>query len=263
MLENSANSETLENQPVENIKALEIPAHLYVPIDALHVSLEQFEGPLDLLLYLIQHNNMNILDIPIAEITRQYLDYVELMKAQHLDLAAEYLVMAAVLMEIKSRLLLPAPEESPFDLDPRTQLIAQLQEYALYKKAAEELADLPRVGRDILPVIIQTPEMIKKIIPPDVSLDALLMAMREVMERASFSASHQVTREPLSIRERMQIILDAVKINQPIDFPSLFTLEEGRAGVVVTLLAILELVKESLIKIIQKQDFDSIQVTKA
>jgi len=262
MLNNDIASETFENQSVENIYALEIPENLYVPPNALLISLDKFEGPLDLLLYLIQHNNMNILDIPIAEITQQYLDYVELMKTHYLDLAAEYLVMAAVLMEIKSRLLLPTPDDSEPEADPRARLIAQLQEYALYKKAAEELNSLPRVGRDILPIAIQTPEFIIKIMPPDVPLNALLLAMRDVMERASFSESHQVTREPLSIRERMQIILDALKINQHIDFLNLFSLEEGRAGVVVTLLAILELVKESLIKIVQKQDFETIKILK-
>ena len=240
----------------------EWPTDLYVPPGALQVFLESFEGPLDLLLYLIQNQNFDILNIPIAEITRQYLQYVDLMKEMNLDLAAEYLVMAAVLMEIKSRLLLPTHEDSDSkdSDDPRTKLVKQLQEYAQYKQAAEDLDALPRMGRDIFLAIVELPEIPKEIILPNVTWSAMLEAMRDVMERAALFTSHQVIREPLSVRERMSFILEQLKTAPRVDFVSLFSLEEGRAGVVVTLLAILELTKESIIQIIQQQPFEIIQV---
>ncbi len=241
----------------------QLPSDLYIPPDALRIFLENFEGPLDLLLYLIQRQNFDILNIPIAEITRQYLQYVELMKALHLDLAAEYLLMAAILMEIKSRLLLPVHREDGDNSapeDPRAKLVQQLQEYARYKQAALDLDALPRLGRDLFTVSASVPEIPKEIMVPNIPWPALLHAMREVMERVAFFTSHQVLREPLSVRERMSLILELLKTPQPIDFITFFNLEEGRAGVVVTLLAILELVKESLIQIIQPQPFDMIQV---
>ena len=244
-------------------KTLEaLPVDLYVPPDALQVFLESFEGPLDLLLYLIQHQDLDILNIPIAEITRQYVQYVELMKELNLDLAAEYLVMAAILSEIKSRLLLPSPTESdsPESNDPRAQLVQQLQEYARYKTAAQDLAALPQIGRDIFLTIVDPPKIPREIIIPPLDWSVFLETMREVMERASFFSSHQVMHEPLSVRERMSSILATVKKLQCIDFLALFTLEEGRAGVVVTLLAILELARESLIQIVQQHPFEIIQV---
>ncbi len=240
------------------------PTDLYVPADALQIFLESFEGPLDLLLYLIQKQNFDILNIPIAEITRQYLQYVELMKQINLDLAAEYLVMAAVLMEIKSRLLLPSNEEedSKDDEDPRTKLIKQLREYAQYKQAAEDLDTLPRMDRDVFIAMAEPPDIPKEVIIPNVTWTALLEAMRDVMERAALFTSHQIIREPLSVRERMTFILDSLTASPNIKFIDCFTLAEGRAGVVVTLLAILELAKESIIKIIQQQPFEIIQVIK-
>jgi segregation and condensation protein A len=250
----------VQGQPLDTL-----PADLYIPPDALRVFLENFEGPLDLLLYLIQYRHFDILNIPIAEITRQYLQYVELMKELHLDLAAEYLVMAAILMEIKSGLLLPVPHDPDSDqpaIDPRTRLIQQLQEYARYKQAAQDLDALPRLGRDLLPVSVTIPEIPKEIIVPHIPWPALLQAMQEIMQRVAFFTSHQVLREPLSVRERMSFILETLKTTQYIDFINLFTLEEGRAGVVVTLLAILELVKESLIQLTQLQPFAMIQVTR-
>jgi segregation and condensation protein A len=238
-----------------------LPNDLYVPPDALKVFLEDFEGPLDLLLYLIQRQNFDILNIPIAEITRQYLQYVDLMKELHLDLAVEYLVMAAVLMEIKSRMLLPNSNPEILDpADPRTRLIQQLQEYAQYKQAAQNLAALPQLGREIFPVSVDVNTPLQPRVIPNISLSTVLAAMQDVMARASLFSSHQVTREPLSVRERMSFILERLQYQRCIEFIDLFTLEEGRAGVVVTFLAILELVKESLVQLIQLQAFGTIQV---
>ena len=245
----------VQGAPLESL-----PTDLYVPPDALQVFLERFEGPLDLLLYLIQRQNLDILNIPIAEITHQYLQYVDLMQEFNLDLAAEYLLMAAMLMEIKSRLLLPSTQENEQESDPRAQLVQQLREYAQYKQAAQDLDALPRMERDIFLAAVERPNIPKEIIVPDISWSAMLEAMRDVMERASLFTSHQIMREPLSVRERMSLILEQLKITQTIDFMSFFTLEEGRAGVVVTLLAILELAKESLIQIVQPQPFEMIQV---
>lgn len=238
-----------------------LPNDLYVPPDALKVFLEDFEGPLDLLLYLIQRQNFDILNIPIAEITRQYLQYVDLMKELHLDLAVEYLVMAAVLMEIKSRMLLPNSNPEALDpADPRTRLIQQLQEYAQYKQAAQNLAALPQLGREIFPVSVDVNTPLQPRVIPNISLSTVLAAMQDVMARASLFSSHQVTREPLSVRERMSFILERLQYQRCIEFIDLFTLEEGRAGVVVTFLAILELVKESLVQLVQLQAFGTIQV---
>ncbi len=246
---------------VEGIPFEQLPQDLYIPPAALKVFLERFEGPLDLLLYLIQKHNFNILDIPIAKITRQYVQYIELMQELQLDLAGEYLVMAAMLTEIKSRMLLPIQnKEQATAADPRAKLMQQLQEYARYKQAARNLAQLPQMGRDWLPVVLDPPELPKEIIIPDIPLRTLLLAMRDVMLRADLFSSHHVTREPLSVRERMSLILGVLKQTDQINFLSLFTFEEGRAGVVVTLLAILELAKEMLIEIIQLQPFDAIHL---
>ena len=243
----------------------ELPVGLYVPPEALRIFLESFEGPLDLLLYLIQNQHIDILNIPIAAITQQYLHYIELMTEFQLDLAAEYLLMAALLSEIKSRLLLPtvaAADANEPDADPRAKLIEQLQEYARYKQAAQQLADLPQIGRDVFPVTVVKPEIVAQIIIPPISWSELLATMQAVMKRAAFFSSHQVLREPLSVRERMSLILTALNQAPAIEFRQLFTLEEGRAGVVVTLLAILELAKESLIQLVQPQPFAAIQVLK-
>lgn len=239
-----------------------LPVDLYVPADGLKVFLETFEGPLDLLLYLIQHQNLDILDIPIAEITYQYVQYVELIKELHIDLATEYMVMAAELTEIKSRLLLPTPPDSEKPVtDPRAKLVQQLKEYARYKKAAQDLAAFPQVGREIFPVVVVIPDLPREVRIPKVNLSALLYVMQGVIARASLFSSHQVVREPLSVRERMSFILNTLETEQQINFMKCFTLKEGRAGAVVTLLAILELSKESLIKIIQPKDSIQIVVT--
>lgn len=243
----------------------ELPLGLYVPPEALRVFLESFEGPLDLLLYLIQNQHIDILNIPIAAITQQYLRYIELMTELQLDLAAEYLLMAALLSEIKSRLLLPtvaAADTNEPDEDPRAKLVEQLQEYARYKHAAQQLADLPQIGRDIFPVTVAKPKIVAEIIIPPISWSELLATMQVVMKRAAFFSSHQVLREPLSVRERMSLILAALNQSPNLEFMQLFTVEEGRAGVVVTLLAILELTKESLIQLVQPQPFAAIQVLK-
>ncbi len=246
---------------VQGIPLETLPTDLYVPVDALQVFLESFEGPLDLLLYLIQHQNLDILDIPIAEITGQYLKYVELMREVDLNLAAEYLVMAAILTEIKSRMLLPSTEDNISDeSDPRSKLVQQLREYARYKQAAQNLDALPRLGRDLFPASVDIPEFTREIIVPEVGWTEMLEAMQDVMKRAALFTSHQIIQEPLSVRERMSFILESLKTIRRIEFVKLFTVEEGRAGVVVTLLAILELTKESLIQIVQTQPFAVIEV---
>lgn len=239
----------------------ELPQDLYIPPDALEVFLEAFEGPLDLLLYLIRKQNIDILDIPVAEITRQYMGYVELMKSVRLELAAEYLVMAAMLAEIKSRMLLPRSSEvEEEEDDPRAELIRRLQEYERFKKAAEDIDTLPRVGRDITVPTLPAPDAKARKLLPDVGLNELMLAMSEVMRRADLFESHQVSREVLSTRERMNDVLERLKGGQFVPFIALFTVEEGRLGVVVTFMAILELVKESLIELVQNEPFAAIHV---
>ncbi len=239
----------------------ELPVDLYIPPDALEVFLEAFEGPLDLLLYLIRKQNIDVLDIPVAEITRQYMGYVELMQSVRLELAAEYLVMAAMLAEIKSRMLLPrsAAFEEEED-DPRAELIRRLQEYERYKAAAEGLDQLPRVGRDITVPALEAPQARARKLLPDVSLEELLLAMAEVLRRADMFESHQISRETLSTRERMSAVLEALKGGAFVPFVALFLAEEGRLGVVVTFMAILELIKESLVELVQNEDFGPIHV---
>jgi segregation and condensation protein A len=238
-----------------------LPKDLYIPPDALEVFLtEAFEGPLDLLLYLIKRQNLDILNIPIAEITRQYMVYVELMKELHLELAAEYLVMAAMLAEIKSRMLLPRPTEDEDEHDPRAELIRRLQEYERFKQAAEDLNALPRVERDLTPIELIVPD--KKVVklPPRVEMKEIIFALRDVMVRAENYAHHHIQLEPLSVRERMSNVLQSIKSEGFTDFTSLFTPQEGRAGVVVTLLAVLELLKQNLISLVQNEPFGPIHV---
>ncbi|OAN26299.1 condensin subunit ScpA [Pseudomonas sp. Snoq117.2] len=239
----------------------ELPQDLYIPPDALEVFLEAFEGPLDLLLYLIRKQNIDILDIPVAEITRQYMSYVELMKAVQLELAAEYLLMAAMLAEIKSRMLLPRAEGlEAEEEDPRAELIRRLQEYERFKKAAEDLDDLPREGRNFVVPSLPAPEARARKLLPEVELGELLLAMGEVLRRADLFESHQVTREVLSTRERMSQVLERLKDGAFVPFVALFTLDEGRLGVVVTFMAILELVKEALVELVQNEPFSPIHV---
>ena len=240
-----------------------IPADLYIPPDALRVFLEAFQGPLDLLLYLIKKQNIDILDIPIAKITQQYVEYVDVMQDLQLELAAEYLVMAAMLAEIKSRLLLPRPvseNDEDGDKDPRAELIRRLQEYERFKTAAEELDRLPHCERDIFIAGADKPHYDVPEVLPDVSLPDLLTALRDVMRRAKLFSDHQIEKESLSIRERMTNILSTIKPDSFIEIGQLFTAEEGRMGVVVTLIALLELCRQSLIELAQSQAFAPIYV---
>ena len=238
-----------------------VPKDLYIPPDALEVILEAFEGPLDLLLYLIRRQNLDILDIDVAEITRQYMGYIELMATIQLELAAEYLVMAAMLAEIKSRMLLPRQQaEDEDEEDPRAELIRRLQEYERFKKAAEDLDELPRMGRDTHQASAETPDRQQQRPLPDVDMRDLLTAFADVLRRAEMFESHQVELEKLSTRERMSKVLDSLQDQQFVPFISLFTVEEGRLGVVVTFLAIMELIKESLVEIVQSESFGPIHV---
>jgi len=237
------------------------PLDLYIPPDALEVFLEAFEGPLDLLLYLIKRQNLDILEVPVAEITRQYMEYIGLMEELRLEVAAEYLVMAAMLAEIKSRMLLPRPVEADSDEDdPRAELIRRLQEYERYKQAAEDVDALPRTGRDTFPTTARAPEKQQIHQDPAVDLKEVLLAFREIMQRTANFAHHHIQMEPLSVRERMSIVLGKVNSDSFTDFSDLFQPEEGRSGVVVTFLAVLELLKESLIELIQTELFAPIHV---
>jgi len=239
----------------------EIPRDLYIPPRALEVFLEAFEGPLDLLLYLIRRQNIDILDIDVSDITEQYMQYVELMDAVQFELAAEYLLMAAMLAEIKSRMLLPRSESAEEEEeDPRAQLIRRLQEYERYKKAAEELDELPRMEREVFPAQAEPPEINRTRPEPDVDMRELLVALGEVLRRAEMYEHHHIQREALSTRERMSNVLDALREKQFVPFVSLFRVEEGRLGVVVTFLAIMELIKESLVEIVQTDNFGPIHV---
>ena len=233
---------------------LEIPQDLYIPPDALEVILDAFEGPLDLLLYLIRRQNLDILDIPIAEITRQYVDYIEMMRDLRLELAAEYLVMAAILAEIKSRLLLPRPPETEgLEADPRAELVRRLQEYERFKKAAEDIESMPRQDRDftIASAFVIDRNVIR--LPPPVELRELLLALKDVIKRAELSGRHAIQREALSVRNRMSDVLKALEDGEFHPFEQLFNADEGRLGVVVTFLALLELAKEHLLEIMQSE----------
>lgn len=240
-----------------------VPKDLYIPPDALEVILEAFAGPLDLLLYLIKRQNLDILDIPIADITRQYMDYISMMEVLKLELAAEYLVMAAMLAEIKSRMLLPRPEAETDEEDPRAELVRRLQEYERFRLAAEDLDDLPRMERDLHQASAEPPLIEQEKPLPNLTLQELLLAFRDVLRRAEMFSHHHIQREPLSVRERMSIVLSSLKPGAFIPFTSLFKVEEGRMGVVVTFLAILELIKESLLDVVQSEPFAPIHIKAA
>ncbi|WP_239923746.1 segregation and condensation protein A [Agaribacterium haliotis] len=244
-------------------KALtEMPKDLYIPPDALEVILEAFEGPLDLLLYLIRKQNLDILEIDVSEITRQYVSYVEMMQNMQFELAAEYLVMAAMLAEIKSRMLLPRANEGEDEdeEDPRAQLIRRLQEYERFKKAAEDIDEMPRMHRDLHIAKAKEPDRTLTRPDPDVDMKELLLALSEVMRRADLYESHQIQKEKLSTRERMTQVLDQLRGRQFTPFVSLFKAEEGKLGVVVTFLAVMELVKERLAELVQTEAFGPIHV---
>jgi len=238
-----------------------LPKDLYIPPDALEVFLDAFEGPLDLLLYLIRRQNLDILEIPIADITMQYMQYIEMMAELRLELAAEYLVMAAMLAEIKSRMLLPrVTEEEDEGEDPRAELIRRLQEYERFKQAAEDLNALPQLGRDTYPVSAELLDKHSDRKPPDVDLRELLHALRDVLHRADMFTSHHVAREALSLRERMSRVLESLSTDKFIEFTTLFDISEGRQGVVVTFMAVLELIKQSLLELVQAESFAPIHV---
>lgn len=242
----------------------QMPEDLYIPPEALRVFLDAFEGPLDLLLYLIRRQNLDILAINVAAITHQYIEYVELMKAMQVELAGEYLLMAAMLAEIKSRTLLPRPpkEENSEEEDPRAELIRRLQEYERLKEAAESLDTLPRMGRDWFSVHAGLPALASQVIHPEVELDELLGALKGLLKRADLAQTHTISREVLSTRERMLAIMDQLHHapGRYTPFEALFTLAEGRAGVVVTFMAILELSKEAMIEIVQNAPLSPIHV---
>lgn len=239
-----------------------VPKDLYIPPDALEIILEAFEGPLDLLLYLIRRQNLDILDINVAEITRQYMGYIELMQAIQLELAAEYLVMAAMLAEIKSRILLPRQvvEGEDEEADPRGELIRRLQEYERFKAAAEDIDEMPRMGRDIHQASGESPDRSEERQFPEVDMREVLSALADVLRRAEMFESHHIQLEKLSTRERMSQVLEAIRGKQFVPFVSLFVEKEGRLGVVVTFLAIMELIKESLVEIVQNESFGPIHV---
>jgi segregation and condensation protein A len=238
-----------------------LPADLYIPPDALRVFLETFEGPLDLLLYLIKKQNIDVLDIPIAEITRQYMKYIDIMRGLRVELAAEYLVMAAMLAEIKSRMLLPRVVVTENDeTDPRAELIRRLQEYECFKKAASDLDILPRLEREIYVAEAQPPALDFSRVQATISLDELLSSLKDVLKRSELHTAHAIIKEPLSVRERMSIVLSTIKSDKFTQFIDLFKKEEGRMGVVVTLIAILELIKRALIEMVQTEPYAPIYV---
>jgi segregation and condensation protein A len=247
----------VEGQPI-----IEMPRDLYIPPQALEVFLEAFEGPLDMLLYLIRRQNLDILDIPIAEITRQYMRYIELMQVLQLELAGEYLLMAATLAEVKSRMLLPrvGTDQAPEESDPRAELVRRLQEYERFKRAAEGIDRMPRLERDTW--VASAELMDRKVvrIPPQVTLQEMLIAFQDVLARSDMFAHHHVQREPLSVRQRMTDVLSSLQTNAFVDFVRLFSAEEGRRGVTVTFVAILELLREGLIEIVQSEAYAPLHV---
>jgi chromatin segregation and condensation protein Rec8/ScpA/Scc1 (kleisin family) len=247
----------VEGQPIT-----EMPRDLYIPPQALEIFLEAFEGPLDMLLYLIRRQNLDILDIPIAEITRQYMRYIELMQVLQLELAGEYLLMAATLAEVKSRMLLPrvGSDDAAEEADPRAELVRRLQEYERFKRAAENIDRMPRLDRDTW---VASAELVdRKVVrmAPRVTLQEMLVAFQDVLSRSDMFAHHHVQREPLSVRQRMTDILSALTSNAFVDFVRLFTPEEGRRGVTVTFVAILELLREGLIELVQSEAYAPLHV---
>jgi segregation and condensation protein A len=247
----------VEGQPIT-----EMPRDLYIPPQALEVFLEAFEGPLDMLLYLIRRQNLDILDIPIAEITRQYMRYIELMAVLQLELAGEYLLMAATLAEVKSRMLLPriGSEDLAEEGDPRAELVRRLQEYERFKRAAEGIDRMPRLDRDTWVASADLVDRKVVRIPPQVTLQEMLLAFQDVLSRSDMFAHHHVQREPLSVRQRMTDVLASLTANTFVDFVRLFNSEEGRRGVTVTFVAILELMREGLIEIAQAEAYAPLHV---
>jgi len=246
---------------VQGEPVTQLPRDLYIPPQALEVFLEAFEGPLDLLLYLIRRQNLDILDIPLADITRQYMNYIELMQDMQLELAGEYLVMAATLAEIKSRMLLPRSSEAPTEEnDPRADLVRRLQEYERFKQAAESVDRLPRLERDVWVARAENTARRPVTQVPTVTLQEMILAFREVVVRAAMFQHHHVQRERLSVRARMTDVLAAVEGGGFVEFLKLFRPEEGRMGVTVTFMAILELVREGLLDLVQTEPYGPLHV---
>jgi segregation and condensation protein A len=241
-----------------------LPQDLYIPPYALQVFLEAFEGPLDLLLYLIRRQNIDVLDIPIAEITKQYVQYIDVMQEMQLELAGEYLLMAAMLAEIKSRMLLPRPvaEEEEED-DPRAELVRRLQEYERFKKAGDDIGNLPRLERDVFIATADAPDRKVTTKLPDVTMKELLLAFHDVLKRAQMFSNLHMQREPLSVRQRMSEILSRIKASEFTGFADLFDPEEGRMGVAVTFIAILELLRESIIEVVQSEQYAPLHIRAA
>ncbi len=268
---NSVNDESKSDTATSRWQAIvlgenftEWPQDLYIPPDALEVFLEAFEGPLDLLLWLIRKQNIDILDIPVAEITTQYMRYVEMMQQLRLDLAAEYLVMAATLAEIKSRMMLPRPEiESEDEIDPRAALVQRLQEYERFKHAAESIDELPRLEREIFVARADFVDQGYEAPPPDLTLDELVKAFQNVLEFTARNKHFVVGREVLSVRERMVTILQRLTKSPRLRFIEMIDVAEGRMGVVVTFSAILELSKEASVSLVQEQARDPIYINAA
>ncbi|MCW8933989.1 MAG: segregation/condensation protein A [Gammaproteobacteria bacterium] len=240
-----------------------MPEDLYIPPDALEVFMEAFEGPLDLLLYLIKRQNLDVLDIPISNITKQYMQYIDMMETMRFELAAEYLLMAAMLAEIKSRMLLPRPEAEEDETDPRAELVRRLQEYERFKQAAENLNEIPRQERDTWVAKAEAPPLELTRPEPEVDLRELLIAFKDILNRVDISSSHMIQRETLSIREKMTEVLSAVSADGFTDFTSLFSFKEGRKGIVVTFMAVLELLKGAMIDLVQSEPFAPIYLKAA
>ena len=264
MAKNFINNNPTQNEMpfaiVDGESFTELPKDLYIPPVALKVFLDTFEGPLDLLLYLIRKQNLDILDIPIAKITEQYVDYINLMNDLVLELAGEYLLMAAMLAEIKSRMLLPLFEEIEEEDDPRAELVRRLLEYERFRSVSEKINSLGRVDRDVFISNVNSDHLSKPIELPNIDLKDLVFSFQDVLKRADMFSTLHFTKEPLSVRERMATVLEKLKNKEFVEFISLFNLEEEKTGLVVTFLAILELMKESLIEIVQTNPYGTIHI---
>lgn len=259
-------AETTENNilaVVSGTPLTNVPEDLFIPPDALELLLDTFNGPMDLLLYLIRKQNIDILDIPMTQITRQYMSYISLMEKRRLELAADYMAMAAVLIEIKSRMLLPSRADEnaeEIEEDPRMALVRRLQMYEQFQKASDWLDDLPRCNRDFYTVSLNNDQMMMYKPHPEVEIKDLVLAMQGLFEKASHQVSHQISREPLSVRERMSMVLDKLQQNKWVDFGMLYQRKESEMGVIVSFLAVLELAKQSLLTITQTSPFGNMRL---
>ena len=238
----------------------DVPQDLYIPPDGLRIFLEAFEGPLDLLLYLIKRQDLDILELPVAKIAEQYARYIDMMQEMQLELAAEYLLMSAMLAEIKSRMLLPRPVQEETEEDPRAALVKRLLEYQRFKKASDEINIMPRQERDFTPIEIDAPGVEINKPQPEVHLKAIVIAFQDVLTRMELRGNHQIEKEPLSVRERMTIILSLTTAGESVPFNDCFTREEGRSGAIVSLLALLEMLRSGVIEVIQATPYSTIYI---